>query len=177
MKEIGIVRRIDELGRVVIPKEMRRTLRLKEGDPMEIYAEQDMLCLKKYSPVSGVKEIAESLAESLAETTGKQAYIVDTEKVLSAKGQNAQSNIDKLILPELRDVLDSRRSVVIGVETSGSIKRLFEKNDVEFSNILIVPTVVNGDIIGGVILCGKDEISPEEIRFATMCSGILLRQF
>ncbi len=177
MKETGIVRRIDELGRVVIPKEMRRTLRLKEGDPMEIFAEQDMLCLKKYSPVSSIKEIADSLTESLAEMTGKTAFIVDTEKVLSAKGQNVQMFLGKLILPELRDVLDARRSVVIGIETSGSIKRLFEQNDVDFNYILIVPTVVNGDIIGGVLLCGKEEISPEEIRFTTMCSGILLRQF
>lgn len=177
MKEIGIVRRIDELGRVVIPKEMRRTLRLKEGDPMEIYADQDTLCLKKYSPVSGVKEIAESLAESLAETTGRLSFIVDTERVLAAKGQNSQNFIDKIILPELRDVLDSRRSVVIGTETNGSIKRLFEQNEIDFDHILIVPTTVNGDIIGGVILCGKEDVLPEEIRFATMCSGILSRQF
>lgn len=86
MKETGIVRRIDELGRVVIPKEIRKTLRIKEGDPLEIFTDRDELMMKKYSPVQSMGEFAESFAESLAEVSECVIAVFDTDVVLYLAG-------------------------------------------------------------------------------------------
>ena len=86
MKATGIVRRIDELGRVVIPKEIRRTLRIKEGDPLEIFTERDELMLKKYSPIATLERFSKATARSLNDLCGKLAVICDTDGVLHAFG-------------------------------------------------------------------------------------------
>jgi len=177
MKETGIVRRIDELGRVVIPKEIRRTLRLKESDPLEIFTERDMLCFKKYSPVASVGDFAEGVCAALSDATGKFAMIVDTDRVLSAKGNRAKDYVGASILKELGDVLCSRRAVTLDESTQGSIKRITENGEKVFENVVIVPAVAGGDLMGGVIVCGEERIDESEIALAKMCADILSRQF
>ena len=86
MKATGIVRRIDELGRVVIPKEIRSTLRLKSGDPLEIFTDRDELMLKKYSPIASLEKFSEGTAKSLSDLSGHVAVICDTDGVLHASG-------------------------------------------------------------------------------------------
>ena len=86
MKATGIVRRIDELGRVVIPKEIRRTLRIREGDPLELFTDRDELMLKKYSPIASVERFSEGTAKSLHEQSGFLAAISDTDNILHAFG-------------------------------------------------------------------------------------------
>ena len=86
MKATGIVRRIDELGRVVIPKEIRRTLRIKEGDPLEIFTDRDELMLKKYSPIATLEKFSKATARSLNDLSGKLSLICDTDGVLHAFG-------------------------------------------------------------------------------------------
>ena len=87
MKATGIVRRIDELGRVVIPKEIRSTLRLKSGDPLEIFTDHDELMLKKYSPIASLDKFSEGTAKSLSDLSGHIAVICDTDEVLHASGR------------------------------------------------------------------------------------------
>ena len=94
MKATGIVRRIDELGRVVIPKEIRRTLRIKEGDPLEIFTDRDELMLKKYSPIATLERFSEATARSLNDLSGKLAAICDTDEVLFAYG-DGKRDLDK----------------------------------------------------------------------------------
>ena len=86
MSETGIVRRIDELGRVVIPKEMRKTLRIKEGDPLEIYANKEELVFKKYSPIGELGEFASQYAESLSKAAGIPACITDKDNIIAVSG-------------------------------------------------------------------------------------------
>lgn len=87
MKATGIVRRIDDLGRVVIPKEIRRTLRIREGDPLEIFTDREgEIILKKYSPIGELGTLAKLYAESLAQTLGCTVCITDTDQVVAASG-------------------------------------------------------------------------------------------
>ena len=87
MRATGIVRRIDDLGRVVIPKEIRRTLRIREGDPLEIYTDRDgEVILKKYSPIGEMSSFAKDYTESLFRSLGHIAVIVDRDQVVAASG-------------------------------------------------------------------------------------------
>ena len=88
MKATGIVRRIDDLGRVVIPKEIRRTMRIREGDPLEIYTASDgEVIFKKYSPIASLERFSGATARSLHDLSGKLAVITDTDEVLYAFGE------------------------------------------------------------------------------------------
>ena len=87
MKATGIVRRIDDLGRVVVPKEIRRTLRIREGDPLEIFTDREgQVILKKYSPIGELSEFATGYAETLSKTTGHIACITDKDTVIAVSG-------------------------------------------------------------------------------------------
>ena len=105
MKATGIVRRIDDLGRVVIPKEIRRTLRIKEGTPLEIFTDKEgEVILKKYSPIGELSVFAESLAQ----TTGMIACITDHDQVVAASGQGSRELMGKAISKELDRVITER---------------------------------------------------------------------
>lgn len=109
MKATGIVRRMDELGRVVIPKEIRRTLRIREGDPLEIFTDRDELMLKKYSPIATIEKFSESAAKSLAELSGKSAVVCDTDGVLFACGEGKRDFSGKTLSPEIDKLLKERK--------------------------------------------------------------------
>ena len=103
MRATGIVRRIDELGRVVIPKEIRRTLRIREGDPLEIYTDRDgEVILKKYSPIGEMDAFAKDYTESLFRAMGHIACIVDRDQVVAASGVNKKELSDKPISHDLK---------------------------------------------------------------------------
>ena len=95
MKATGIVRRIDELGRVVIPKEIRRTLRIKDGDPLEIFTERDELMLKKYSPIAALEKFSEGTTKSLNDLSGYLAVLCDTDEILYAAGDGRKELADE----------------------------------------------------------------------------------
>ena len=115
MKATGIVRRIDDLGRIVIPKEIRRTLRIRETDPMEIYTDIDgQIVLKKYSPMGDITAMAEEYVKTLAENTGMTAAITDRDHVIAAAGNEKKYILGKQISRELNAVMDERKSVMAG---------------------------------------------------------------
>ena len=96
MKATGVVRRIDDLGRVVIPKEIRRTLRIKEGDPLEIFTDKEgEVILKKYSPIGELSEFAEEYAETLTKTTGHIACITDKDTVIAVSGASKKELLEQ----------------------------------------------------------------------------------
>ena len=112
MKATGIVRRIDELGRVVIPKEIRRTLRIKEGDPLEIFTDRDELMLKKYSPIATLERFSEATARSLNDLSGKLAAICDTDEILYAYGEGKRDLDKKQLSEEMAEELSRALSTV-----------------------------------------------------------------
>ena len=84
MKATGIVRRVDDLGRIVIPKEIRRTLRIREGDPLEIYTEKDGgVIFRKYSPKGDLQEFAAQMCESIGSATGRVAAVSDRDTIIA----------------------------------------------------------------------------------------------
>ena len=109
MKATGIVRRIDDLGRVVIPKEIRRTMRIREGDPLEIYTERDgEVIFKKYSPMGELSDFAGQICDSLFKTTGNTAAICDRDTVIAAAGGAKKELLDKRISAQLEEIMEKR---------------------------------------------------------------------
>ena len=131
MKATGIVRRIDDLGRVVIPKEIRRTLRIKEGTPLEIFTDREgEIILKKYSPIGELSTFAKEYAEVLSQTTGMVSCITDHDQVIAAAGQGSKEYVGKEISSELEEVIFAREmklSRSTGQKESGHYYRTGEK--------------------------------------------------
>ena len=155
MKATGIVRRIDELGRVVIPKEIRRTLRIRESDPLEIFTDREgEIILKKYSPIGELSEFAKQYAECLAQTTGCLACVCDMDQVIAVAGAGKKDFQDQYISIGLQKTLEGRTQM-----SAYSGERAFVPvitNQEEYAWEIVTPIVCEGDVIGGVILLSKD---------------------
>lgn len=180
MKATGIVRRIDELGRVVIPKEIRSTLRLKSGDPLEIFTDRDELMLKKYSPIASVERFAEATAKSLNEQSGYLSAITDTDAVLSAYGQGKRSVVSKTISEALTEVLKSRRSYFASLAEGGKVISIAAGEEESFTAQVIVPIVTGGDCLGAVILLSSEEgavMDNAAVKLARLTADIIANQF
>ena len=120
MKATGIVRRIDDLGRVVIPKEIRRTLRIREGDPLEIYTDREgEVIFKKYSPMGEMGTMAAELAEALARTAGMSCAVCDRDAVIAAAGSAKKDILEKSISPELEQMMEQRVICERGADSLG----------------------------------------------------------
>ena len=156
MKATGIVRRIDDLGRVVIPKEIRRTLRIREGDPLEIFTDREgEVILKKYSPIGELGLFAKQYAESLAQTTGLMVCVSDRDTVIAAAGGAKKDYLGKPISKQLEEAIQERESIQAD---SGERKfvRIINEDVEECYAQTISPVLCEGDAIGAVILFSKD---------------------
>ncbi len=164
MKATGIVRRIDELGRVVIPKEIRRTLRIREGDALEIYTDREGgVILKKYSPIGEIGDFAKEYAESVHQSVGCIAVICDKDNIVAVAGAkrnqfpNTSIAIDKPIHPELEGVIDAREKLNLSSARGDNMMHITSLDDeMLYTAELIVPILASGDAIGAVILLSKE---------------------
>ena len=180
MKATGIVRRIDELGRVVIPKEIRRTLRIKEGDPLEIFTDRDELMLKKYSPIATLERFSGATARSLHDLSGKLAVITDTDEVLFAFGEGKRELDGKHLSEEMDKILRDRRSYTANAVEGGKILPPVRASSEEYTAQIIVPIVSGGDCLGSIVLLSKDEgvrMSAGDLNLAKLTAEILANQF
>lgn len=178
MKATGIVRRIDDLGRVVVPKEIRRTLRIREGDPMEIFTNHEgEVILKKYSPIGEMDGIAKQYAESLAKISGCKVLISDRDQVIAATGGAKKSNIGKTISSQLEDLMEDRGT--LSTEEGKKSIPIIEGDEEEIAGQVVCPILCEGDVIGSVVIEGKDEnnsISAVEYKMAAVAASFLGRQ-
>ncbi|MBQ4110679.1 MAG: AbrB/MazE/SpoVT family DNA-binding domain-containing protein [Clostridia bacterium] len=155
MKATGIVRRIDDLGRVVIPKEIRRTLRIREGDPLEIYTDKEgTVVFKKYSPVGELTAFSSEYAEAIYKITSKPTAIVDKDCVVAVSGMPKKELIEKEISKDLDEILDDRMTYAYYEEDEEPLP-LLEENEKYFCSI-VCPIVCEGDAIGAVIIFNSD---------------------
>ena len=180
MKATGIVRRIDELGRVVIPKEIRRTLRIKDGDPLEIFTERDELMLKKYSPIAALEKFSEGTTRSLNDLSGYLAVLCDTDEVLYAAGDGRKEFARKQISEELGHILRERRSYLANLAEGGDIVPLTADAAVDLTAQIIVPIVAGGDCLGAVALLSYEQGAKMEAgacKLAQLSATILANQF
>ena len=147
MKATGIVRRIDDLGRVVIPKEIRRTLRIREGDPLEIFTDREgEVILKKYSPIGELSAFARQYAESLAHVSGCLAFICDMDQVIAAAGSGKKEVEEQYISKPLEKVLEARRAQCASSDDKKYVKVLAEQEE-NYSWEIIQPILCEGDVI------------------------------
>ena len=180
MKATGIVRRIDELGRVVIPKEIRRTLRIKEGDPLEIFTDRDELMLKKYSPIATIERFSEATARSLNDLSGKIAVICDTDGVLHAFGDGRKDFGGKQLSKDMDRILKDRKSYVASLSEGGNVLPLTSTHEEGVTAQVIVPIVAGGDCLGAVALLSREEgdrLDANTVNLARLTADILANQF
>lgn len=174
MKATGIVRRIDELGRVVIPKEIRRTLKIREGDPLEIFTDREgEIILKKYSPIGEMKTFAIQYAESMALNTEHIVIITDRDQVIAAAG-GKKDLLNKSLTKDFENILENRMLVK---ENTKGIR--ITDIDTERNSKIIQPIICEGDVIGAVVLMGKDEavkLSETEVKITSIAANFLGRQ-
>ena len=156
MKATGIVRRIDELGRVVIPKEIRRTLRIRESDPLEIFTDREgEIILKKYSPIGELSTFARQYAESLSQTLGCLVCVCDMDQVIAAAGTGKKDFQEQYISAQIQKVLEGRNMLTAN-SGDRSFVPIINGQPEEYAGEIIAPIVCEGDVIGGVILLAKD---------------------
>ena len=177
MKATGIVRRIDDLGRVVIPKEIRRTLRIHEGEAMEIFiGEKGNICLKKFSPIVELSKQAKELAESMTQATGHLICISDQEKIVTAAGQGQRDYLEEEISDELEMIIEEREPRIFVANKKDGIELLRTK-ETEAESLIVQPIVSDGDAIGAVIIIGtKQPVEESDIKGAQIVAGFLGKQ-
>lgn len=178
MKATGIVRRIDDLGRIVIPKEIRRTLRIRESDPLEIFTDREgEIILKKYSPIGEMSTFAKQYAESLAQVSGHTALIADRDQFIAVSG-GCKNLLGKGVSRELEEKINNREMVLASKGDRNFIS-ISEDAGEEFAQEAIAPIICEGDVIGAVILVGNEEkikLGEVEQKLILSAAGFLGRQ-
>lgn len=179
MKATGIVRRIDDLGRVVVPKEIRRTLRIREGDPLEIYTDRDgEIILKKYSPIGELSQFSKQYAEALAQNTGHIVSITDRDQHIAVAGNGKKELAAKPISKQLDNLMNDRENILAHKGEKKFIA-ITDAPDEGYTAQVIYPIISEGDAIGAVILTTKDEkikMGEMEVKLAASAASFLGRQ-
>ena len=162
MKATGIVRRIDDLGRVVIPKEIRRTMRIREGDPLEIYTDRDgEVIFKKYSPMGELGTFACELAEALSRTAGLSCAICDRDAVIAAAGGAKKEILEKSISSDLELLMEQRHIY----EHDGSDTGVSLSGGEPYHVLVAAPIISEGDVTGCVAFLTEDgDVRPTEVE-------------
>ena len=171
MKATGIVRRIDDLGRVVVPKEIRRTLRIREGDPLEIYTDREGgIVLRKYSPIGELSQFSKQYAEALAQNTGYIVSITDRDQHIA---------VAKKAISRQMDTLMNQRESLLAVKGERKFIPITEDGGENYTAQVIYPIIAEGDAIGTVILTTKDDkvrMGEMEMKLAASAASFLGRQ-
>ena len=177
MKATGIVRRVDDLGRIVIPKEIRRTLKIREGDPLEIYTEKDGgVIFRKYSPMGELQDFAAQICESIGANTGRIAAVADRDAIIALSGAPRRELMDKPNSRELERLMELRKSY--RYESGQTKLRATESSD-KYHLGVAAPILCQGDLLGCVMMLMNEGDSPlkeEDQRMAQTVAGFLGKQ-
>ena len=177
MKATGIVRRIDDLGRVVIPKEIRRTMRIREGDPLEIYTDRDgEVTFKKYSPMGEIADFAAQLCDTLTKTSGYPAAIADRDTIIAASGARRRELIDKRLSEDVERMMENRQ--LYSATAANNRTPVCEGAPDIFAGV-VAPIISEGDVSGAVIFTQPEGAAwpgETEIKLCQTVSGFLSRQ-
>ncbi len=181
MKATGIVRRIDDLGRVVIPKEIRRTLRIREGDPLEIFTDKEgEVILKKYSPIGELGDFATQYADSIHKTVGHITCIADRDTIIAVSGASKKEFLEKSLSTEVERIIEEKATLVVKSSDEKSISILAEEgSDKKYVSQVVSPIISEGDPIGAVILLSTDtnsKMGEVEAKLAQTAAGFLGKQ-
>lgn len=166
MKATGVVRRIDDLGRIVIPKEIRRNLRIREGDSLEIYTEGDAIILKKYSHIESVNNFILQYAEAMYASSKREIIVTDNERVIAVAGNFRKDIVGKKIDIRLDDKIQKRNLQVYDHGEAFEVTENLALN----APLILKPIAVYGDLIGAVIVIGENGVGEMEKSLAEMTS-------
>ena len=179
MKATGIVRRIDDLGRVVVPKEIRRTLHIREGDPLEIFTDHEGgIVLRKYSPIGELSGFAKQYAEALSQTSGCIVSITDREQHIAVSGQGRKELQGKGLSKGLEKMIHQRTSGCFNTGDKQFVT-LIPEEETSYSSQVIAPIIAEGDAIGAVVMTTKDthtQLGEVERKLAAAAAAFLGRQ-
>jgi len=177
MKATGIVRRIDDLGRVVIPKEIRRTMRIREGDPLEIFTDKDgELIFKKYSPIGELSDFAAQICDSLRKSTDSIAAVCDRDAVIAISGGGKRELLNKPVSAQLHEIMDNRSAYR---HQNGGSNVPVSNEDEQFCLSVAAPILSEGDVLGCVMFLssrGSAPCSEVEYKLAQTVALFLGRQ-
>lgn len=178
MKPTGIIRRIDDLGRVVIPREIRHTLRIREGDPLEIYTGNDgEVIFKKYHPLGELQPLAVEYAESLSEATGIPIFICNRDEVIAVSGASKRDYLDKRVSDKMANIMDERSFF----SNKRGSSHVFVVDDNPFYIQCAMPIIADGEVMGCVIAGvtdsdGDAKVSAEAVETLVKTSAKLLEK-
>lgn len=177
MKATGIVRRIDDLGRVVIPKEIRRTMRIREGDPLEIYTDNDgEVIFKKYSPLGELGTFSAQYAEVLHRTGGHPVLVCDRDHVIAVAGLPKKELLERRVSTSLEDYMEQRKSYSI---ESGDSNPLQPVEGVDRFALVGAPIITSGDVCGAILFLGEENntaVGEVEIKLIATAAAFLGKQ-
>lgn len=170
MKLAGIVRRIDELGRIVIPKEIRKTLHIKNGENLEIFINDDQIILKKYSELGNLSELSDTIAQTLNLYLKTSVLISDTDKFISISGPLKKQYQNKEISETILKYINARKIVTVQDK-----KIKLTKDKTEDGNIVVSPIIANGDEIGSIVVVSNEELTKNNIDMINLLSKVLAK--
>ncbi len=170
MKLAGIVRRIDELGRIVIPKEIRRTLHIKNGENLEIFIDGNKVILKKYSELGNMQELSDTITETLNSNLKTNILISDTDKFISISGPLKKKYLKEEISETILKYINGRKNVILKDK-----KINITKDKTENKNIFISPIISNGDAIGAIIIISEKEMTSSNLESVTLLAKVLAK--
>ena len=179
MKATGIVRRIDDLGRIVIPKEIRRTLHIRQTDPLEIFTAQNgEIILKKYSPIGELGDMARQVTDALAQTSGLTACVCDRDRIIAASGKYKKDLLGQEITVELRQLISNRTGVTAQNTDKNFVIPVSTLSAKHFVGEVIFPILAEGDTAGAVLLLSPESIiyTDGDVKLTSAAALILGRQ-
>lgn len=170
MKATGVVRRIDELGRIVIPKEIRKNFRIKEGENVEIYIDDNNIILKKYSELKNVSDISSNIIDSVFSVINKDIIITDMSNIMELSSSLKNVFFNKELSVEYQNMLSKREKII-----QKSSKNLCITDQIVDYSYIVNPMIVNGDLIGSIVLLSKDTITNNDIIVVEIITKILTK--
>lgn len=177
MKATGIVRRIDDLGRVVIPKEIRRTMRIRDGDPLEIYTDSDgEVIFKKYSPIGELSNFATLYTEALIKSTPMSVVICDRDHCIAAGALSKKEVLERRITAEYEDIIEARRPFI---RQAADMKSVNPLEGIDYKAGIALPIISSGDICGSIaFILPDDKYVPDEadLKLAQVAAHFLGKQ-
>ena len=177
MKATGIVRRVDDLGRIVIPKEIRRTLKIREGDPLEIYTEKDGgVIFRKYSPMGDLQDFASQICDSIGANTGRIAAVSDRDSIIALSGAPKRELVDKPNSGELGRLMEQRKNYRY---TPGETPLKVSEGSDRYHLGVAAPIICQGDLMGCVMLLMDENTTPmveADQKLAQTVAGFLGKQ-
>jgi AbrB family transcriptional regulator, stage V sporulation protein T len=180
MKATGIIRRVDELGRIVIPKEIRKTLRLKEGTPIEIFvSENSEVVLKKYSPLNELNDFAKEVVEAVYMSVEQPTIICDKDEIIQVAGANKADYINKPISASVEKIIAERKPVMSNKKENATIYKIVKEDAGDYISQIIIPINSGGDTLGAIIIFNKDasiSFTIAEVKVATAMANFLAKQ-